>query len=46
MPTAQDNHDVHDSAERICERLPHRLQELHEAAGFTKYDLARESSGL
>jgi hypothetical protein len=46
MPTAPDNHDVHDSAERIRDRFPHRLQEIHEAAGFTKYDLARESSGL
>ena len=43
MPTAPDNHDAHDYAERIRERLPRRLQELREAAGFTKYGLARES---
>jgi transcriptional regulator with XRE-family HTH domain len=43
MPTAPDNHDAHDYAERIRERLPRRLQELREAAGYTKYGLARES---
>jgi transcriptional regulator with XRE-family HTH domain len=43
MPTVPDNHDAHDYAERIRERLPRRLQELREAAGFTKYGLARES---
>ena len=43
MPAAPDNHDAHDYAERIRERLPRRLQELREAAGFTKYGLARES---
>jgi len=43
MPTAPDNHDAHDYAERIRERLPRRLQELRKAAGFTKYGLARES---
>ncbi len=43
MPTAPDNHDAHDYAERIRDRLPRRLQELREAAGFTKYGLARES---
>jgi DNA-binding XRE family transcriptional regulator len=43
MPTAPDNFDAHDYAERIRERLPRRLQELREAAGFTKYGLARES---
>ena len=43
MPAAPDNHDAQDYAERICERLPRRLQELREAAGFTKYGLARES---
>lgn len=43
MPSAPDNHDAHDYAERIRERLPRRLQEIREAAGFTKYGLARES---
>jgi DNA-binding XRE family transcriptional regulator len=43
MPSAPDNHDAHDYAERICERLPLWLQGLREAAGFTKYGLARES---
>jgi transcriptional regulator with XRE-family HTH domain len=36
-------HEAHDYAERIRERLPRRLQEIREAAGFTKYGLARES---
>jgi transcriptional regulator with XRE-family HTH domain len=40
MPNSQDNHDC---AERIRERLPRHLQELREAAGFTKYGLAHES---
>lgn len=43
MPAHADNHDAHDYGERIRERLPRRLQELREAAGFTKYGLARES---
>ena len=43
MPTAPDNHDAYDYAERIRERLLRRLQELREAAGFTKYGLSRES---
>jgi hypothetical protein len=43
MPTAPDNHDAHDYAERIRERLPQRLQELCEACGLNKYGLARES---
>jgi hypothetical protein len=43
MPTAPDNRDAHDNAERIREPLPRRLQELREAAGFAKYGLARES---
>jgi len=43
MPTRPNNHDAQDYAERIRERLPRRLQELREAAGFTKYGLARES---
>ena len=43
MPTAPDNHDAHDYAERIRERLPRRLQELRERCGLSKYGLARES---
>lgn len=39
MPTAPDNHDAHNYAECIGERLPRRLQERREAAGFTKYAL-------
>ena len=34
MPTAPNNHDAHDYAERIRERLPTRLQELQEAMGL------------
>jgi transcriptional regulator with XRE-family HTH domain len=43
MPPVPDDHPAHDYAERIRERLPRRLQEIREAAGFTKYGLARES---
>jgi len=43
MPTAPDNHDAHDDAERIRERLSRRLQELRERCGVSKYGLARES---
>jgi DNA-binding XRE family transcriptional regulator len=43
MPTAPDNHDAHDYAERIRERLPRRLQELRERCGLSKYGLARVS---
>jgi transcriptional regulator with XRE-family HTH domain len=43
MPTAPDNHDAYDYAERIRERLPRRLQELRERCGLSKYGLARES---
>jgi hypothetical protein len=35
MPTAPDNHDAHDYAECIRERLPRRLQELREAMGLS-----------
>jgi hypothetical protein len=35
MPTPPDNHDAHDYAERIRERLPRRLQELREAMGLS-----------
>ena len=43
MPVAPDNHDAHDYAERIRERLSRRLQELRERCGLSKYGLARES---
>jgi len=43
MPSVPDNHEAHDYAERICERLPRRLQELREGAGLSKYGLSRES---
>jgi hypothetical protein len=32
-----------DYAKLLRERLPRRLQEIREAAGFTKYGLTRES---
>lgn len=35
MPTAPDNDDAHDYAERFRERLPRRLQELREALGLS-----------
>ena len=35
MPTAPDNHDAHDYAERIREWLPRWLQELREACGLS-----------
>ena len=43
MPSAPDNHEAHDYAERIRERLPRRLQELREAAGLSKDALAKKS---
>ena len=43
MPSTPDNHEAHDYAERIRERLPRRLQELREAAQLSKYGLERES---
>ncbi len=43
MPSTPDNHDAHDYAERIRERLPRKLQELLEAAGLSKYGLAGTS---
>ena len=43
MPIVSANHDAHDYAERIRERLPRRLQELRERCGLSKYGLARES---
>jgi len=42
MPTAPDNHDAHDDAERIRERLPRRLEALREAMGLSSVNLARE----
>ena len=39
MPTAPDNHDAHDYAERISERLRRGLQELREACGLSIYAL-------
>ncbi|MBL9113905.1 MAG: helix-turn-helix transcriptional regulator [Verrucomicrobiaceae bacterium] len=39
---SSNHHKAHDYAERIRDRLPRRLQELREAAGFTKYGLSRE----
>ena len=38
MPNS-DNHEAHDYAERIRERLPRNLQELREACGLSKYAL-------
>jgi hypothetical protein len=35
MPSAPDNHDAHDYAERIRDRLPRRLLELREALGLS-----------
>jgi predicted transcriptional regulator len=43
MPAAPDNHDAHDYAERIRDRLPRRLLELRKRCGLSKYGLARES---
>jgi transcriptional regulator with XRE-family HTH domain len=43
MPSTLDNHEAHDYAERIRERLPRKLQELREAAGLSKYGLAGTS---
>lgn len=39
MPTTSDNHDAHDYAERIRERLPRPLRELREACGLSMYAL-------
>ncbi len=35
MPSALENHDAYDYAERIRERLPRRLQDLQEAMGLS-----------
>ena len=42
MPTAPDNHDAYNYAERIRERLPRRLQELREAERLNIYALWRK----
>ncbi len=42
MPS-NDNHEAHDYAERIRERLPRRSQELRERCGLSKYGLTLES---
>ena len=42
MSSAQ-KHEAYDYAERVCERLPRRLQELREAAGMSKYALAKKA---
>jgi ribosome-binding protein aMBF1 (putative translation factor) len=39
MPSPSDNHEAHDYAERIRERLPRRLQELREAERLSMYAL-------
>ena len=36
MPATPNNHDAHDYAERIRERLPRRLEALREAIGGSK----------
>lgn len=38
MPSS-DNHEAHDYAERVRERLPRRLQELREGIGLSMYAL-------
>lgn len=38
-----DNHEAQDYAERLRERLPKRLQEMREAAGLSKFALARKA---
>ena len=44
MPPPPFYHDAcYDHAGHLRERLPGRLRELREAAGFTKYGLSRES---
>lgn len=37
------HHEAFQYAERIRERLPHRLQELREAAGMSKYAFAKKA---
>ena len=43
MPRSSESHAANDYADRIRARLPLRLQELREAAGLSKYGMARES---
>ena len=42
MPSAPDNHQAHDYAERIRERLPRRLHELRVASRLSMYALWRK----
>lgn len=44
MPSAPDNHDAHDYAERIRERLPRRLEELRVRCGLTDPNSGTSSS--
>ena len=39
MPVVSGNHEAHDYAERIRERLPRRLQETREGIGLSMYAL-------
>ncbi len=39
MPSAPDNHQAHDYAERLRARLPRRHQELRERCGMSMYAL-------
>lgn len=39
MPSPANNHEAHDYAERIRERLPRRLQELRESMKMSMYAL-------
>ncbi len=43
MPNVSDNHEAHNYAERIRERLPRRLQETREAARLSMYGLEKKS---
>ena len=43
MPRNADSRLAYDYAERICRRLPGRLHALLEAAGMSKYALAKKS---
>ena len=43
MPSAPDNHEAHDYAERIRERLPRALRDLRETAKLSVYALEKKS---
>ena len=43
MPTAPDNHDAHNYAECIRERLPRALRQLREARKLSMYALEKKS---